>query len=121
MHLKSLLSAAASLAYLATTTATDIDILSPHDLYNPAILKRGWSFLDTRQTPAPPSVTDPNESRLVQIVTVSDANGTLRYFPESVRGNVGDVIQFHFYPKVSPVRAMPTTHSQLTPLHRTTQ
>lgn len=41
----------------------------------------------------------PNE-RVVQIVTVSDTSGALKFFPEQVVADVGSVIQFQFYPKV---------------------
>lgn len=106
MHFNNFLSAALSLAYLSVTTATatNLDLVSPDALYNPSLLKRGWSMFDTRQEPSQPPPVNPNDPsapRLVQVVRVSDNNGTLRFFPDKVKANVGDVVQFHFYPKVS--------------------
>jgi len=44
------------------------------------------------------SCTD--EERVVQIVTVSDNTGALKFFPENIKADVGSVVQFQFYPKV---------------------
>lgn len=38
--------------------------------------------------------------RVVQIVQVGDANGTLKFFPEKIKADVGSVVQFQFYPRV---------------------
>lgn len=38
--------------------------------------------------------------RVVQIVTVGDNTGALKFFPENVKADVGSVVQFQFYPKV---------------------
>lgn len=100
------LSATLSLAYLSTTgaTATDLELASPPSFYSHKEIKRGWSSFDTRQEPpvSPPAdPNDPNAPRLVQIVRVGDNNGSLKFFPEKIKANKGDVIQFHFYPKVS--------------------
>lgn len=116
MHLKSLLSACLSLAYLSGTAATVTNLDS---LYNPGLIKRGFSLLDARQEPTSPSTTptpssdpnDPNATRLVQVVKVSDNNGTLKFWPESIKANVGDVVQFHFYPKVSKLIHPPKKQS----------
>lgn len=120
MHLKSLLSSALSLAYLSVTaaTATDLDIVSPPSLYDFGLIKRGWSTFDTRQEPSTPPTppgdpNDPNAPRLVQIVRVSDNNGSLKFFPEKVKANKGDVIQFHFYPKVSKIAHVVPSTSQV--------
>ncbi|KAK5076394.1 hypothetical protein LTS08_007026 [Lithohypha guttulata] len=37
--------------------------------------------------------------RVVQIVQVGDANGTLKFFPEKIKADVGSVVQFQFYPR----------------------
>lgn len=37
---------------------------------------------------------------MVQIVSVGDNNGTLKYFPEDIQAPVGSVVQFQFHPKV---------------------
>ena len=51
--------------------------------------------------------------RIVQIVQVSDTNGTLKFFPEEVRADVGSVVQFQFYPKVSTMTALPPPPANL--------
>lgn len=88
MHIARTLAATLSLAYLAASTEIDTDLT-----------KRGWddstADLVERQAPAP------NGERVVQIVTVSNANGTLKFFPENVKADVGSVVQFQFYPKVN--------------------
>jgi len=40
---------------------------------------------------------------LVQVVEVSDSNGTLRYNPEFVNAPPGSIVQFQFNPKVSHI------------------
>ncbi|RMZ78377.1 hypothetical protein DV738_g3943, partial [Chaetothyriales sp. CBS 135597] len=37
--------------------------------------------------------------QLIQVVSVSDANGSLKYFPNSVQAPVGSIVQFQFHPK----------------------
>ncbi|KAK5083320.1 hypothetical protein LTR70_008157 [Exophiala xenobiotica] len=37
--------------------------------------------------------------RAVQIVTVGDNTGALKFFPENIKADVGSVVQFQFYPK----------------------
>jgi hypothetical protein len=48
----------------------------------------------------PPSYTPPAGDLLVQVVSVADANGSLKYFPNSVQAPVGSIVQFQFHPKV---------------------
>ncbi|RMZ89471.1 hypothetical protein DV736_g3298, partial [Chaetothyriales sp. CBS 134916] len=43
--------------------------------------------------------TPPVGELLVQVVSVSDANGSLKYFPDSVQAPVGSIVQFQFHPK----------------------
>ncbi|RMZ76388.1 hypothetical protein DV737_g4860, partial [Chaetothyriales sp. CBS 132003] len=43
--------------------------------------------------------TPPVGELLVQVVSVSDANGSLKYFPNSVQAPVGSIVQFQFHPK----------------------
>jgi plastocyanin len=38
---------------------------------------------------------------VVQIVSVSDANGSLKYYPDNIKAAPGTVVQFQFHPKVS--------------------
>ncbi|KIW85049.1 hypothetical protein Z517_00437 [Fonsecaea pedrosoi CBS 271.37] len=47
---------------------------------------------------APPMATQPGQL-IVQVVSVSDANGSLKYFPDKVTAPVGSVVQFQFHPK----------------------
>lgn len=43
---------------------------------------------------------NPASETVVQIVQVSDTNGTLAFFPDQITADVGSVVQFQFYPKV---------------------
>lgn len=72
-----------SLAYLASCT----------DLETGIVKRVPQSELDLlpRQAPA--------GEKIVQIVTVSNNNGSLMYFPENIKAEVGSVVQFQFYPK----------------------
>jgi len=36
---------------------------------------------------------------IVQVVSVSDANGSLKYFPDNVVAPVGSIVQFQYHPK----------------------
>lgn len=36
----------------------------------------------------------------VQVVKVSDSNGTLRFFPDDIQADPGDIVLFYFYPQV---------------------
>ncbi|KIW31154.1 uncharacterized protein PV07_02824 [Cladophialophora immunda] len=47
---------------------------------------------------APPMSTQPGQL-IVQVVSVSDANGSLKYFPNKVTAPIGSVVQFQFHPK----------------------
>jgi hypothetical protein len=42
-----------------------------------------------------------NGELIVQVVSVSDANGSLKYFPNNIEAPVGSIVQFQFHPKVS--------------------
>ncbi|EXJ90051.1 hypothetical protein A1O3_03119 [Capronia epimyces CBS 606.96] len=46
----------------------------------------------------PPAATSAGEL-IVQVVSVSDANGSLKYFPNQIEAPVGSVVQFQFHPK----------------------
>lgn len=37
----------------------------------------------------------------VQVVQVGSSNGTLRFFPDNIKADVGTMVQFQFQPKVS--------------------
>lgn len=50
-------------------------------------------------TPPPPAETQPGHL-IVQVVSVADANGSLKYFPNSIEAPVGSIVQFQFHPKV---------------------
>lgn len=43
-------------------------------------------------------IAQPGEVK-VHVVQVSDRNGTLRFFPDDLRVEVGELVQFHFYPQ----------------------
>jgi hypothetical protein len=47
----------------------------------------------------PPMQTQPGQL-IVQVVSVSDANGSLKYFPNQVTAPVGSIVQFQYHPKV---------------------
>ncbi|KIW70065.1 hypothetical protein PV04_02375 [Phialophora macrospora] len=46
----------------------------------------------------PPAATQPGQL-IVQVVSVSDANGSLKYFPDKVTAPVGSIVQFQYHPK----------------------
>lgn len=48
--------------------------------------------------PSPPSAP-PSGELLVQVVSVSDANASLKYYPDSIQAPVGSIVQFQFHPK----------------------
>lgn len=52
----------------------------------------------------------------VHLVAVGDNNGSLKYFPDTVHANPGDVVQFQFHPKVCPFcslsRPQPLTETE---------
>jgi len=72
---------ALSLAYLASAY---VDIILPDPPLSSDVIKR-----------------DSSDEKTVQIVTVSDNGGDLKYFPENIQAAVGSIVQFQFYPKVS--------------------
>lgn len=47
---------------------------------------------------APPAATQAGQL-IVQVVSVSDANGSLKYFPNKVTAPVGSIVQFQYHPK----------------------
>ena len=51
----------------------------------------------------PPMQTQPGQL-IVQVVSVSDANGSLKYFPDKVTAPVGSIVQFQYHPKVCLVQ-----------------
>lgn len=53
------------------------------------------------QTCAPPPMETQPGQLIVQVVSVSDANGSLKYFPDNVKAPVGSIVQFQYHPKVS--------------------
>lgn len=54
-----------------------------------------------------PSSTSKPGTVMVQVVQVSDKNGTtLRYYPEKIQAPPGSWVQFQFYPKVTPDRSL---------------
>lgn len=67
---------------------------------------------------APP--TPPPGQLMVQVVSVADANGSLKYFPNKIDAPVGSIVQFQFHPKVSRSQNM-DFGTRLTKSHRTTQ
>ncbi|EXJ61760.1 hypothetical protein A1O7_02190 [Cladophialophora yegresii CBS 114405] len=48
--------------------------------------------------PAAPAETQPGQM-IVQVVSVSDANGSLKYFPDKITAPVGSIVQFQYHPK----------------------
>ena len=48
---------------------------------------------------APPMQMAPGQM-IVQVVSVSDNNGSLMYIPNNVQAPVGSIVQFQFHPKV---------------------
>ena len=47
-----------------------------------------------------PASSAPQSQVSVHVVRVSDANAKLAFEPADIKANVGDMIQYHFYPKV---------------------
>lgn len=85
MHLINTITASLLLAQSASCLQSENALLVP-DLA-PALI--------SRQT------QDPNKPVTIQIVDVGDSNGSLKYFPEKITAEIGSIVQFHFYPKVS--------------------
>lgn len=84
MHFIAALATSFALANLALCSdITDLSVRSWPEPVNPAPLPK-------RQ----------GSNTVVQIVNVSDNNGTLKFFPENVVADVGSIVQFQFYPKV---------------------
>ncbi|KAK5442017.1 hypothetical protein LTS15_011064 [Exophiala xenobiotica] len=50
------------------------------------------------QTGTPP-MAGGNGELIVQVVSVSDANGSLKYFPNNIEAPIGSIVQFQFHPK----------------------
>jgi hypothetical protein len=67
---------------------------------------------------APP--TPPPGQLMVQVVSVADANGSLKYFPNKIDAPVGSIVQFQFHPKVSRSHNL-HFETRLTKSGRTTQ
>ncbi|KIX07307.1 uncharacterized protein Z518_01960 [Rhinocladiella mackenziei CBS 650.93] len=57
----------------------------------------GCQPIATKSAP-PPAATGGGEL-IVQVVSVADANGSLKYFPNKVSAPVGSIVQFQFHPK----------------------
>lgn len=53
--------------------------------------------IPTGGAPPPP----PPGQLMVQVVSVADKNGSLKYFPDKIDAPVGSIVQFQFNPKVS--------------------
>ncbi|KAK5047736.1 hypothetical protein LTR84_006401 [Exophiala bonariae] len=51
--------------------------------------------IPTGGAPPPP----PPGQLMVQVVSVADANGSLKYFPNKIDAPVGSIVQFQFHPK----------------------
>ena len=51
------------------------------------------------QPGAPPASAAAPGELIVQIVSVSDANGSLKYYPDNIQAAPGSVVQFQFHPK----------------------
>ncbi|KAK5945819.1 hypothetical protein PMZ80_003027 [Knufia obscura] len=86
MHIINTVATTLSLTYLASCT----DISTGNFPVNPGLVLR----TDHSSSPAAAG-----SERMVQIVTVGDTNGSLKFFPENVKAEVGSVVQFQFYPK----------------------
>ncbi|KAJ9664702.1 hypothetical protein H2198_000048 [Neophaeococcomyces mojaviensis] len=78
---------------LACLASASVDIVLPTPPLSSDVTKRGLldSTLSERQA-------GPGQ-KTVQIVTVGDNNGTLKFFPENIQAEVGSIVQFQFYPK----------------------
>lgn len=46
------------------------------------------------------------ENVKIHIVQVGDASGNLKFWPEVLEAKAGELVQFHFYPKVRPYAAL---------------
>ncbi|EXJ95078.1 hypothetical protein A1O1_00196 [Capronia coronata CBS 617.96] len=58
----------------------------------------GCQPIPTSSAPPPPASTGAGEL-IVQVVSVADANGSLKYFPNQIEAPIGSVVQFQFHPK----------------------
>lgn len=91
MHFKSTFAAVVLSATLASATLD-----SSYRKIDADIQQRGWS------ESLSPEKRQGAAGTIVQIVTVSDNNGSLAFFPDQVTAAPGSLVQFQFYPKVSP-------------------
>ncbi|KEF56842.1 uncharacterized protein A1O9_07032 [Exophiala aquamarina CBS 119918] len=110
------------LATAAVATSHDFNSGGGGGNWQPPSNGNGWnSWEQTSQSPhqtAPPQwqaapscpagcipiptggVTPPPPGQLmVQVVSVADANGSLKYFPNKIDAPVGSIVQFQFHPK----------------------
>jgi hypothetical protein len=74
---------------MATTTVTESCSTS-----------ESWPYSSSESWSGSPPMWSPPSSISVQIVHVSDNNGTLAYSPESITAEPGSIVEFIFYPKV---------------------
>jgi len=79
---------------------------SPHQTAPPqwqapaaASCPAGCIPIPTGGAPPPP----PPGQLMVQVVSVADANGSLKYFPNKIDAPVGSIVQFQFHPKVNSI------------------
>ncbi|KAJ9621390.1 uncharacterized protein PV06_04799 [Exophiala oligosperma] len=49
--------------------------------------------------PITPPPAGGNGQLIVQVVSVSDSNGSLKYFPNNIEAPVGSIVQFQYHPK----------------------
>jgi plastocyanin len=59
-----------------------------------------WPYSSSESWSGSSPMWSPANSVSVQIVHVSDNNGTLAYSPESITAEPGSIVEFIFYPKV---------------------
>lgn len=65
-----------------------------------AAAQSGLSASETRSAASIQTGTAPGGMVNTHVVQVGGPNGSLAFYPEVVRANVGDLIQFQFNPKV---------------------
>lgn len=104
MHFSSTFAAVVLSASLASATLD-----SSYRKIDADIQQRGWS-----ESLSSPEKRQGSAGTVVQIVTVSDNNGSLAFFPEQVTAQPGSLVQFQFYPKVSSSVDLKTTDQGLT-------
>ncbi|KAA8911633.1 hypothetical protein FN846DRAFT_404093 [Sphaerosporella brunnea] len=68
-----------------------------------ALTSAATALLFSTATAQQLNITVPSGQVMTHVIQVSDANGTLAFFPSELTANKGDLLQFQFWPKAHSV------------------